>query len=227
VLRARALLASGQAVQAWAEFEAAGSAPWLVRAPEALHDRAIAASLTGHVPEAISAFRSLVPRAELSDRPALRERIYVEAALHVMLLGPEALDEAIGYLTEARRAGPSPGFSPIVLGALALALDRQGKSALAAGVALEAGPVTALTSLEPAPAARETNRRTPSTGFLPVLPPGEFAAIIAIVGQAHASPLARDYWQSFLEEAGNGSRWADYARAKLAAHTAPKAREHR
>lgn len=224
VLRARALLAEGSALEAWAEFEAAGSMPWSVRSPEALHDRAIAASLARHMPEAVSAYRALVPRVELLDDSGLRERIYVEAALHVMALGPESLDEAIGYLTEARRAGAEPGLSPVVLGALALALDRQGKTALARGVAAEAGPATVLTSLELDPALPEVGRKAAIRKFLPVFPPGEPAAIIAIVADAHGSSLAREYWQTFLDQNDAGARWAEHARAKLAAHPVASSR---
>jgi hypothetical protein len=215
VLAARALLASGDAEGAWKQFEAAGSAPWLFRAPEALHDRAVAASRTRHFTEAIALYRALVPRAELWDRPAMRARVCVEAAAHVMLGGPTALDEAIGYLSEARRAGAEPSLLPIVLGALALALDRQGRTALARGVAAEAGAETYLTNLESDSPGGASARQVALAQLLPVLPPGEFAAIVAIVADVHSQSLGRDHWQSHLELAGESSPWRAHAQAKL------------
>src|SRR5688572_7156845 len=125
ILRARALLAAGQSADAWAAFGRAHTiSRRSVDVPATLHDFAVAAVRTAHFDDAARAYRALVPRAGLLDDGVRRQRVFVEAASVVMGRGGESLDEAIGFLTEARRRGSTPGVSGFVLGTLALALDR-------------------------------------------------------------------------------------------------------
>ncbi len=215
VLSGRALLAEGDAAAAYKQFaRALALSRRSVEEPAALHDLAMAAELTGHTPEALGAYRALVPRAGLLDDSQRRERVYVEAASLVMSTGESGLNEAIGYLGEARRRGGPPGFVAVVLADLALALDRQGRSEEARGVVAEAGGPWALAELAglddtTKPAARA--RRA----LLPVLPRGELSAMVAILAERDDPELARDQWRACVAANPKGA-WADYARAKLA-----------
>src|SRR5258706_11959410 len=107
--------------------------------PAPAPDGAAAAPAAARGREAVAAYRSLVPRASLLPDARRRQRVYVEAGLVVMAEGPDRLDEALGYLAEARRLRGAPTLTEIVLGSVALALDRQGRVDEARGVASEAG----------------------------------------------------------------------------------------
>jgi tetratricopeptide (TPR) repeat protein len=216
VLEARALVRQGRHAEAWKRFEAARAiSPRSVDSPHALHDFAIAALSTGKLDEARAAYRVLAPRADLLGAELLRQRVYVEAAAAMMTAGSESLGEAIGYLAEARRRSTQPGFSPVVLGVLALALDRQGRSDEARGVAAEAGGSGSLVRAEardrPAPGA------SGKPAAMPLLPEGELDAIIAILAERSEPELARERWQTFLDGAASRGPWADHARKKLEA----------
>lgn len=219
VLAARALMAQGDAAAAWTEFaRALALSKRSVEEPAALHDLAMAAELTGHLDAAFGAYRALVPRAGLLDDASRRQRVYVEAASLVMSRGDAGLNEAIGYLGEARRRGGPPGTGAFVLADLALALDRQGHTEEARGVVAEAGGPWALSEL-PRPDAKRRAHRAP--GDVPVLPAGEFAAMVAILAEREDPDLAREQWQASIDASPKGV-WADYARKKLAA-LAPRA----
>jgi tetratricopeptide (TPR) repeat protein len=140
VLAGRALMQMNRAKEAWAEFQRAETlSKRSLEEPSALHDVAAAAHASGHKSQALALFRRLVPRASLLSKGTERQRVYLEAALLVMAEGPENLNEATGYLVEARRFRGAPGLADVVTGALALALDRQGQTEEAHGVAAEAG----------------------------------------------------------------------------------------
>ncbi len=217
VLAARALVASGQAGVAFERFEKAlGLSPRSVREPAALHDYAVAAALSGHEKQAVEAYRRLVPRAGLMASDAERQRVYVEAALNVMRTGPEALGEAIGYLTEARRRGAPPGLSDIVLGALALALDRQGRVDEARGVAAEAGSHEGL-------AEWLKKSRKKLTSARPVGVDAELSAIVAMLAGRDSPEDARQAWTDYLATPeGKNGPWAEHAKKKLSASSASR-----
>jgi tetratricopeptide (TPR) repeat protein len=206
VLEARALVALGRHRDAWDRFEKAKKlAKRSAEAPGALHDFAIAALKTGRRQEAVAAYRALAPRAGLLGDGLERQRVYVEAAAVVMLEGESGLNEAVGYLTEARRKGSRPGFGDTVLGMLALALDRQGRSEEARGIAAEArGGAALVNRAEAGPRAA-----------MPELPEGEEHAVIAILAERHAPDLARDKWQAFLASPAGKGPWAAHASKRL------------
>ena len=214
VLQARAALALGDAATAWKRFSRARELDKRsVEAPAALHDLAISALRTGHVDEALTAYRALVPRAGLLGNSARRQRVYVEAALLASEHDASALDEAIGYLSEARRRGSPPGFSQYVLSALALTLDRQGRSEEARGVAAEAGGPWSLARAfagegEPRPRARPSRR--------PEIARGTLHALVAMLAHDEDRALAREHWKAFLDSDQAKGRWGEHAKKKLA-----------
>jgi tetratricopeptide (TPR) repeat protein len=237
VLEGRALLALGRYGEALARLiEARERSSRSLEAPGALHDLGTAALLAGRSEVALSAYRSLVPRAGLLGDALRRQNVYVEAAAVVMQAS--ALDEAVGYLGEARRRGSPPGTRDVVLAALALALDRQGRMDEARGVAAEAsgpyllaaraaeqrGDASKEADAEPpkpqAPAAAEA---VPDRSW-PVLPPGELDAMVAILAERSDRELAREAWRSFLASPASRGPWADHARKHLVSLEAPRAR---
>src|SRR5262249_27680901 len=107
----------------------------------------------------------------------------------------------------ARRRTTQPGLSDLVRAALALALDRAGR-------ANEAATLLAETSgagfLEAERAALLAGKPT----LIPVLPPGELDAIIAIAAEKTDRQLARERWQSFLQSpSGKSGPFSAHARA--------------
>jgi tetratricopeptide (TPR) repeat protein len=219
VLQARAEVALGRHAAAWSHFaEARKISRRSIESPGALHDYAIAALKTDHRDEAVRAYRALAPRAGLLGDGLERQRVYLEAAAAVMTLGEAGLNEAIGYLSEARRKGSRPGFGDYILAGLALALDRSGRGEEARGVAAEAGGAShlALVTAEPSAASALAPRMTP------VLPAGEVHALVAILAERDEPELARERWQAFLDGGGTKGVWADHARRRLEALRVPK-----
>ena len=179
---------------------------------------AVSALATGHRAEALAAYRALVPRASLLPDARRRQRVYVEAGLVVMAEGPERLDEALGYLAEARRLRAAPTLSEVVLGAVALGLDRQGRVDEARGVASEAGGPFSAERL----AKEESN---PLASRPVVTAPGELHAVAAILAERRHPEIAKNGWKAYLEsEAGKTGKWAAHAKKKLET-PAPAARK--
>src|SRR5262249_55143985 len=89
------------------------------------------------------------------------------------------------------RRGPLPGLGDAVQAALALALDRSGRAAEAAGVAAESSGPWALE------AERDRMAKGPRTG-VPTLPKPELDAMIAILAEKHDRDLALERWGSYL-----------------------------
>jgi hypothetical protein len=208
VLRARAEVRRGAVVEAWALFERARAlSPKSLDAPATLHDFATCGLGSGHPAEALMAYRALVPRADLLGDRWEELSVFVEAAALATSVSKDSLAESIGYVTEARRRGTLPGMGDAVLAALALALDRAGRSAEAASVAREAaGP----SWLEAERAAEAGGKHS----LLPALPPNEIDAMIAIVAEPGDRELALDRWQSYLASpAGKTGQFAAHARA--------------
>jgi tetratricopeptide (TPR) repeat protein len=236
VLQARATLALGDPAGAYQHFvQARKIDKRSVEAPQALHDLAVASARSGQQEQAVAAYRSVVPRAGLLPSSASRQRVYVEAGVAVMHLGPDALDEAIGYLGEARRRGSLPGFSQYALGALALALDRQGRGDEASAVASEAGEPWSLARILPDPDEEDDadadadgdadEIRTPAASaalapeVIPVLPVAELHAMVAILAEREDPALALQHWQIFIELVPSSGPWAAHAKQKVAAVT--------
>jgi tetratricopeptide (TPR) repeat protein len=207
VLLARAEVRRGAFADAWAHFERARAlSPKSLEAPAALHDFATCALGSGHPTEALAAYRALVPRADLLGDRWEELSIFVEAAALATRESKDSLTEAIGYLTEARRRGTLPGIGDALLSALALALDRAGRSAEAVSVARDASP----SWLEGERAATVSGKRSLLSG----LPPNEIDAMIAIVAERSDRALALERWQSYLaSEAGKAGPFAAHARA--------------
>jgi len=206
LLEARAKVALGAFADAFALF---GHARAVSRdgldAPGALHDFAIAAQKTNHLREALDAYRSLAPQVELLDDPDEALRIFVEGAFVAMSQGPEHLAESVGYLNEARRLPKVPELDSYLLGALSLALDRQGRRSEATGIAAESSGPWQLES--------ERSGDTALEGPRPVLPDGELDAMIAELAERRDRDLAVERWQSFLDSpAGKAGPFAAHAR---------------
>lgn len=208
VLEARALVGAGRAREAFAVFARARAVDKRGLAdPAALHDLAVAAVASGEQAEAVAAYRALVPRAGMLADARVRQRVYLEAAMAVMRQDTKALDEALGYLGEARRLRGLPGLSDVVLGATALTLDRQGRHDEARGVAAEARGPLAVAGLATA---------TVSAGAaLVTLPDGELAAIAAMLTGRDHPDLAKKLWRAFSGSAGGaGSPWHAHAKQR-------------
>jgi tetratricopeptide (TPR) repeat protein len=234
VLQGRALLALGRHDQALRSLlEARERSSRSVEAPGALHDLGVAALLAGRPETALAAYRALVPRAGLIADDLRRQNVYIEAAAVVMQSGAQGLDEAIGYLGEARRRGSPPGTRDIVLASLALALDRQGRVDEARGVIAEAsgpyllaqlaaeqrGEEPATPSDAPADSAKADARPAHAAKrhrAAPVLPAGELDAMVAILAEPADRDVAREHWRAALTAAAQGP-WADHARRHVAA----------
>ncbi|HEX4335949.1 MAG TPA: hypothetical protein VH062_08550 [Polyangiaceae bacterium] len=208
VLAARAQVALGAFPDAYALFgRATASGRAGLEAPGALHDLAVAAAKTGHAVEALDAYRALAPRAGLFDDPEEALRVFVEGAFVAMAAGPEHLTEAVGYLDEARRMPKVPELENYLLGALSLALDRQGRHNEATGIAAESAGPWQLESERSAGAKLLRPR--------PVLPDGELDAMIAMLAERRDRDLALERWQAFLDSpAGKSGPFAAHARAQ-------------
>lgn len=214
VLAGRALAALGRHGDAYARFERARTLqPRSVDEPSALHDYAVSAQKTGHDAAARALYRSLVARAGLIEDASDRQRAYVEAAFSVMNEGASALPEAVGFLSEARRRGGLPGGQDLVIGALALALDRMGRAGEARGVVAEAAGHESLSL------ALERGDRPGRRPTLPVVREGELLSVVALLAEASDPAAARDAWTAFLASpAGKASPWRAHAEARLGAN---------
>lgn len=205
VLEARALVRDGRAKEAWPLFQKARSKDRRsLEEPATLHDMALSAAESGEQDEAVATYRALVPRASLLADARQRQRVYVEAAMTVMRRDASALDEALGYLAEARRIRGVPGLSDVVLGATALTLDRQGRGEEARGVA---GEVKSAASV-----LRLARRKDRDLG----LPDGELSAIAAMLAERGELEVARAEWRAFLKsDVGQNAPWNAHGKKKL------------
>jgi hypothetical protein len=224
-----------------------GRPVWSIDDPEALHDIAGAAVVSGDVARGHELYRLLVARASLLPDPRERTRALLEAGAAALARGPDYSSEAELYLDEARRSA-SPGFEAIAIAFSALALDRTGQAEHARALALEvsdpwslerlldeseraalnrqvlpggAAPETALVAAEPK--AAETTK--PLAFFLPS---GELHAAIAVLVAARDPKLAEIHLRAFLADPrAEKGPWAEHARQKLAnrASARPKREE--
>jgi len=216
LLGGRAQLELGDAEGAWREFEQAESRdPRALVDPAALRDVGLAALATGRRDRARGAFRKLVPRASLLESQAERQRVYLEAAMLAMGDGSDGLGEAIGLLTTARREPAPPGFSRLLVAALALALDRRGQVERARTLVAEVEGPEAFERW-----VRAAGRPRPAHPDLRlVLPPGELEALRAIAAERTEPERALEEWRASIAQAP-AAPWVAHARAKVAALSA-------
>lgn len=213
VLRGRASFALGQFAASFRDLGRAWKAsPHRLEAPGALHDLGRSALATGHLPEALAAYRALVPRTALLDSETRSLRIYVEAAALAAWTGPAGLNEALGYLGEARGLDGTPGFENLVLASLALTLDRQGRIKEAEGVLRELRGAFDVQQLA-------------ESGHALHLPPGELLALSAMVAERPGSVRTANEWSELADKHPN-SPWAAHARAKAGAPQRARGKGH-
>jgi hypothetical protein len=248
LLRARALLRLGRPGDAWSLMAPLlevrpGRPTWSIDDPEALHDVAGAAVVSGAIARGHELYRLLVARASLLSDPRERTRALLEAGAAALARGPDFSSEAELYLDEARRSS-SPGFDAIVLAFSALSLDRAGQTELARAAALEVSDPWSLERLldgtaraaiarqtlssatnEPlrsAPVAEPTETRRPLALFLPS---GELHAAIAVLVAARDPKLAEIHFRAFLADPrAEKGPWAEHARRKLASRASARPR---
>ena len=215
VLMARAQLSLGHFDAAEDAFERALLLdPHSLDAPSALRDRARAAVATGKLEVAAAAYRRLVPRVGLMPMGAARRTALIEAAVLAMHRGPKGLDEALGYLGEARRQPRVVGAEGYLLGALALVLDRQGRVQEARGVAVESGGSWGMATQTPLPSEGSPPQLTLSDA-IPLLPLAERYAMVAVLLEGASTEVARDYWEACRQTMGEDDVWREHAERKL------------
>ncbi len=208
VLSGRALSALGKYQQAHSRFATALSRDRRsLEEPAALLAFGQSAQRAGKSKDAIDAYRALVPRIALLERPWQRQRAAIEAGFMAMDAGQ--LAQAIGVLTEARRRENVPGLSNVVSAALALALDRHGSSEEARGVAQEVGGAASLHSLASAKAGKQPR-------FAPTLAPGQLWACVALLEELEDRQGAREAWRKFLKSPAGKGRYRKHAQSRLA-----------
>jgi tetratricopeptide (TPR) repeat protein len=207
VLSGRALSALGKHTEAHARFAAAiRRDKTSLEEPAALLAYAQSAQRSGKSQDATSAYRALVPRIALLETPWQRQLAAIEAGFSAMDAG--ALPKAVGVLTEARRRETVPGLSDLVAAVLALALDRQGRSEEARGVAQEVSGVEAIRFL----AADKASGVRPHT---PVLESGQLWACVALLEEGEDRAAARESWKQFLSSAAGKGRSRAHAQTHL------------
>jgi hypothetical protein len=223
VLEARALLRLGRFAEGWQRAEpfVSASAPGLDDAAS-LHDVARAALLSGALVDAQRLYRLLMPRSVVLGSERIRRTATIEAAALALARGPADLEEALGYLGEAR-ASPAAGDRDLVLGLLALTLDRAGRREQARAVAREAsGPYELESSMSRAERARVgAPEPSPADGDSaisrgrPQLPDGELHAVIATLAEGRDPALRKAHLGAFLASAAGKGPWAEHARRAL------------
>ncbi len=205
-LKGRALAKLNRPTEAYAAFtEAKRRDARALDDPAALLAFARSCARSGHAPEALTAFRSLLPRADglaSTDRaPA-----YVEAAFHAMNAG--SVDDAIAMLRQAKREA-ADAIQPVATLALALALDRSGAKDEAKAVLDDRAKAEARN------VSRNANVQT-------LLGPLAFEAeAMAGIGlEATDVAAAQAAWQRFVTAAGQNTTWIDHARTHIGARPA-------
>jgi hypothetical protein len=144
-------------------------------------------------------YRTLGPRLSALAPPDDRARTFLEAAELAFAAGPQALDDAVAFLSEAKQlAGRELEWR---IGAeLALAFDRKGAKDEASGLVVDL--------------ARRSKGRV-----RPLVNPeatDELAAS-ALVLEAINARQACEAWEKYLTTVGERAPFADHARQHLAA----------
>jgi hypothetical protein len=224
LLEGRALLRLGRTGEAWQRL-----APLVVAGAQALddaaslHDVARAALLTGALEDAQRLYRLLMPRSVVLGSERIRRSATIEAAALALVRGPADLEEALGYLAEAR-ASPAAGDRDLVLGLLALTLDRAGRREQARTVIREASGPDELDGLlsrseRARVAAGESLPAEPPGSVIargrPLLPEGEIHAVIATLAEGRDPALRKAHLVAFLASPAGKGPWAEHARRAL------------
>jgi hypothetical protein len=226
LLEGRALLRVGQVAEAWKLLSPVFAAGQLDDAAS-LHDVARVAVVMGDVEAAEKAYRRLVPRVGLLASGEARRIVFVEAASLLLARGSRGIDEALGYLAEARAITLS-GDRDLVLSLTALAHSRAGRSEQARAAAREAdGPWDLENELGAAERARVAEEALPTAAPAPAAAPeppvlnrvvlldGELHAAIALLAEGRDAALMRAHWRAFLQSRGGKGPWAEHARKLL------------
>ena len=209
VLNGRAKLRLGQASAALEQFVKAESEDaQAFLDPKALHDYARAASLGGKPFDAVRLYRMLVSRSALLDDAREKSVLQIEAAAHVLAYAPSGMDEAIGYLAQARR--DSLGLAPWVTALRLLAAERNGRVDRSPGAS---APPSLASLTQPLSAAADES---------PLLPAGELEALGAVLTESSDPAASRQHWELFLAHASPENVWLEQAR-KRRAEPAPAA----
>lgn len=192
----------------------------------ALRELGVAAMATGHLNEAVAAYRALVPRVGFTKDPLFTRLAVLEAAATLMALGPSGLADATRYLSDARRTGPVPGLDDLTTALLALSLDRAAKSDQADVVVRELEGAWALERfVSEAGRARLAGTTSGAAAGAPLvfrerqplLVEDELLAAIGVVAARSDTQLARAALQAYLAGATSTRPFHDWAKAKLAA----------
>jgi hypothetical protein len=205
VLKARALLALGNVEDALRVLEEAKRRDArALEAPSAMLTWARVNARAGNAMEASSAFRAVLPRASAFSRVE-RGVASFEAAMALMALGAQSLDEVIVLLRRAC-ADADDDVRTVARVALALSLDRAGLHAEARALGTELGPTNVHDIMHNA----TIWRALANAGAL-----RERDALVAMALDATQPMEARAAWQRYLEGAGFSGPWAEHARTKL------------
>ena len=205
VLKGRALTKLGRFTEAYAAFgEAKKRDSRALADPAALHDFARSAARSGHAPEALNAFRALLPRADgLSSSE--RAPTYIEAAFQAMAASTGNVEDAIAMLRQARRE-VIDSLAAVTTLALALALDRSGAH----------DEAQALLDDRARAKARDITHDAAVTALLgPLASEAEAMAAIGLEGKDAAASQAA--WQHYVDTAGPTGTWTDHAKTHLTA----------
>jgi tetratricopeptide (TPR) repeat protein len=205
-LKGRALAKLGRHTEAYAAFsEAKQRDARALDDPSALLAFARSAARSGHAPEALAAFRSLLPRAD-GLTSAERAPAYLEAAFLAMNAA-SSVDDAIAMLRQAKREATDT-LQPLTTLALALALDRSGAK----------DEARALLDDRAKAAARNIAHDSTLPNLLgPLAFEGEAMAAIGL--EASDVAAAQIAWQKFIEAAGQNQTWIEHAKSHLTSRT--------
>jgi len=211
-LVARALTRLGRHGEAWPLWASTTSAAEpSVAGTLALHDYALAAAMTGHDVQALSAYRTLVTRSASSVDRAYRERILIEASAAALRVDRAGTEEALGYLAAAADDHSTPLLASAAAG-LARLTDVLRPGALVDPPAIEAAAAWQL--------LREVETPTPGRTSWPSLPRHELQGLAALVILPRSSDEATTLWRAYiagLEARGAAGQAAlTRARAELA-----------
>jgi tetratricopeptide (TPR) repeat protein len=195
VLRGRAYAVKKSWELARDAFEKARALdPRSLEDPLTMREWARALARVGRGKEALAVYRTLGPRLSALSSPDDRARTFVEAAELAFSLGPEALDDAVAFLGEAKQlAGRELEWR--VGAELALALDRKGARDEAAGLVADL--------------ARRWRKGTVAAG---AESPDEQAAN-ALVLEAIDARQAADAWEKYLAAVERGP-FVEHARQR-------------
>ena len=198
-LRGRALARLGRFQPAYELLRPLGGS--LLSATGSVHGLwafARTAAVLGHHTEASEAFRSLISRAAFVHSLSNRQELFTEAGLALMHDAAISPAEAVAYLKRAE-ALPIPAVNAhVLMGALGLALYRDGR-------VFE---------------ANEIRRRAPSVWEFDSVPdpayltPADRAAVVAFLAMSNDAAIEKDAWQKFVRLAPQ-SRWREHAERRL------------